>query len=576
MEFSARCIWHTLGAPKLTGNLFQVSQKGPAFSILNLDGARLHCSDDPEMGKNWAGYEFADPIVHTLQQVQTRELRAGERICFVNVLSTSKNGEAPKAERAGESSALVGSGSSRALVGVRSGDGEIVPGLVTDARIYWIGADRIALGDVSSLSLSGAPVMSASNRVSIEIDPSGEAIVVAEAPTRISVAADGPMKTIQLPAGRHQLSGLNVPSRFEFDLPKPSPATAQSEVVPTGPKKLSAAGTPAPGAKILSLAADASGVYVGRADGKLDALCGNTLWTFDAGDPVSAVWLGRLAKNDPPRIAVGTAKGKIYLLDESGGRIWDRQIPYYKVVPLVDYFISAGLAGYDNKALIVGSDNWHHYAYDSAGNQLWSYESVHGSTTGMAIDLDGDGKQEVIVGTEYNQIHALNPDGTARWHITRVGGPRINAIVPSTGKPGVVFGGAEGTVYAYGVDGKQQWSYSTGDEITCMASGGGQILAGSRSFSLTALDNAGRRLWRVDVGEPILCMTLVDLNDDLDSGGSVEIAVGTEDGHVIALNFKGDILATWSTQGPVRKLAAFAGSLAVACEDGRAVLLKME
>jgi hypothetical protein len=192
------------------------------------------------------------------------------------------------------------------------------------------------------------------------------------------------------------------------------------------------------------------------------------------------------------------------------------------------------------------------------------------------MDLDYDGKQEVIVGTEYNQIHALNPDGTARWHITRVGGPRINAIVPSTGKPGVIFGGAEGTVYAYGVDGKQQWSYSTGDEVTCMTSGGGQILAGSRSFSLTALDNAGKRLWRTDVGEPILCMALVDLDGDHDAGGSPQIAVGTEDGHVIALTSKGDVLATWSTQGPIRKLVGYADRLAVACEDGRVVLLKME
>jgi|GEM_PF-1213811 len=601
VEFSVRCLWHTLGAPKLAGSLFQVSQKGPTFSILNLDGARLRYSDDAELGKNWAGYEFADPIVHTLQQVQTRKLRAGERICFVNVLSTSKNSSAPKAQRAGESSALVGTGRDQALVGTRSGEGEIVPGLVTDAHIYWISASRIALGSTSNLSLNGTRVFSSKAPFSVEIQSTGEAVIVSEAPMQISIAADpkqlrldgravstspdNGLTVMELPAGRHSLSGLAVPSQFAFTLPQPSPAAAQAQAVATGSKKLVEAVKPEPGARILSLAADSGGVYVGRADGKLDTFYGAQRWAFNTGDPVSAIWLGKLAKNDPPRIAAGTTKGKIFLLDQAAGRIWDRQLPFYKVDPLVDYFTSADLAGDGNRALIVGSDNWHHYAYDSAGNQLWSFESVRGSTAGTAADLDGDGEQEPIISTEYNAIYALHPDGTMKWRVIKVGGPRINTVVSciiaQTGKPGVIFGGAEGTVYAYDTDGKQVWNYSTGDEVTCIeladldGDGSPEILAGSRSFSLNAIDRAGKRLWRADVGEPVLSMALADLNGD----GRAEICVGTEDGHVLAIDRQGEILASWSTTGPIRKLAAFPGSparLAVACEDGRLALLKME
>lgn len=604
-SFSARCVWHTLGVPKLTGNLFQVSQKGPAFSILNLDGAQVRYSDDSELGSNWTGYEFADPVVHSVQQTQTRTLGAGEKICFLNVLATGKDGSAPKAERAGESSALVGAGKDRALVGVRSGEGEIIPGLKTDAHVFWISASRIALGGASDLFLNGALVMRAtgpgSSGLAMELDFRGNATVFAETPAQITIAAnpetlklDGNTLpalptdarggvAISIPAGRHILSGVILP-KFTVTLPKPSPAAAGAQAVPSGAKKLVEAAKPEPGAQILSLASDASAVYAGRSDGKLAALYGSQRWAFSAGDAISAIWVGKLAKNDPPRVALGTSKGKVVLLDESGGKIWERQLPVYKVDPLVGYFTSADLAGDGNQALIVGCNNWQHYAYDAAGKQLWSFFSVRGSTAGTAIDLDGDGKQEPVVANEYNQVRAMNPNGTERWSVIKVGGPRINAVLScklSNDKPGVIFAGAEGTAYAYDPSGKQLWNYSTGDEITCMeladldGDGSPEILAGSRGFSLSAIDRAGKRIWRVDVGEPILSMALADVDGD----GKPEICVGTEDGHVVVVSVKGEVLASWATKGPVRKMAALPSSqkgLAVACDDGSLVLLRME
>jgi hypothetical protein len=580
VEFSARCLWQTLGAPKLTGNLFQVSQKGPTFSILNLDGARLRYSDDAELGANWAGYSFADPVVHTLQQVQTQRLRAGERICFVNVLSTSKDSEAPKAQRVSETSALVGEGDDQALVGVQSGDDFLLPGLRTDAQVYWISPRRIALGNLTNLYINRKVVLRSAARFSVEIDLKGNATLLMPQKGSVTIGAN----TREFDAGNHTLTGVALPE-FKVTLPKPVPAPSQTIGPPAGPRKLVEAAKPEAGARILSLAADASGVYVGRADGHLQALSADAKprWEFDAHNAVGSILVGRLAKNDPARIAVGTVKGNIFLLDESGNKLWDRQLPFFKVDPAIGYFTSAGLAGDGNRALIVGSNNWHHYAYDSAGNQLWSYNSVRGSTAGTATDLDGDGKQEPVIGTEYNQVHALNPDGTARWHVIKVGGPRISAVLScklADNKPGVVFGGAEGTAYAYDADGKQSWNYGTGDEITCMelaevGGGGSEIIIGSRSFSVSAIDTAGKRLWWIDVGEPILCMALADLDGD----GAREIGIGTEDGHVIVLSLKGEVLASWTTQGPVHKLAALPGSpdrLAAACEDGRLVLLKME
>lgn len=601
-DFSARCLWQTLGMPKLEEHLFQVSQKGATFSILNLDEARLRYSDDAEMGKNWAGYPYADPVVHTLQQVQTKKLGAGESICFINVLASTVGMEAPRAERVNAHSVLIGEADDQALVGMgvnkRPSYGEPMVGLVTDAQVYWISKKRIALGGCTGLDTFWGPKFSSRRPISIEFDTEGNAELIAPEDTTLSISnpinvrMDGRLVKartgsfsdpwlMDVAAGRHRLSGLPT---FRVELPKPSPAPAQDQGVPMGSRKLVEAQQAAPGAKILSLTANANGVFAGRADGWLQSVSGDHRWSVDVGDAVTAVWVGKLATSPltPPlkregdtRIAAGTSKGKIILLDMYGQKLWDRQLPVYKAIPLVEYFTSADLSGDGNRALIIGSDNWHHHAYDSAGNELWNYISIRGSTCGTAVDLDGDGKQEAVVGTEYNQIHAINPDGTRKWSLSRIGGPRISAILPvsfADASPGVVFGGAEGTVYAYDAEGKQKWNYGTGDEVTCMASAGSMILAGSRSFSVTAIDNAGERVWRTDLGEPVLSMALADLDGD----DASEIAIGTEDGHVVVMNLKGEVLATWNTQGPVRKLAAFGDKLAVACEDGRLMLLKME
>ncbi len=600
--YSFRCCWHALGKPELSGNLFRVAQKGPLFSIRNLDGARVRWTDDPALGSNWNAYRFAEPVVRSVQQTRTQRLRAGGRVCFLNVLSTELAGESPvEAERAGDSAVLLGPAGDRALVGVRDGDEEPAPGVHTDARLYWLSGKRIALGAATYLRIGGRPVLASKSPVSVEF-AGGRAVIVVESETRVAVPGEalkldgkpvgatpeGGLVAVMIPAGRHELAGLRIPSRFALQLPEPKPARAAGSVAPASlPRSLApVAGFAGKPGEPLSLATCDGGLYVVGADGILNALTAETKlrWRFDAGKPIRAVWAGRLSPGGPVRVAVGTADGQVHLLDDAGKPLWKQALPYYKQTPAVTYLATADLAGDGNRALIVGVESWHHYAFSADGKQLWQFEGTHVSTTGTGVDLDGDGKEEYVAGTDYYTWYALNSDGTLRWQTPRkMNGPRLNAVAAAkldgSGKPSVLFGAADGNVYSMSAEGQKQWAFNTGDEVTGLApadlDGDGQpeVIAASRSFSLCAIRGDGSRLWRRDLDEPILALVLADLDGD----GAQELCVGTEEGRVLALDRRGNLLAQWSTHGPIRKLVAMdGGKLAVACPDGKLVVLGMQ
>lgn len=580
-DYSFRAYWQTLGVPSLDGNLFRVTQKGPSFSIRNLDGARLRHFDDPVIGQNWNGYRYAEADVRTLQQIRTQKLRAGGKVFIMNVLSTEAGGESPvEAQRAGESSILLGNGDDQSLIGVRSGSDEIVPGLKTDAEVYRLSRKSIALGNATRVEFHGQSLLQSDLPVSVEFS-GGKAVVVTDSDAKVTIGG----VTTDLKPGRHELTGLRMPKEFAFEMPKPTPAYGMaSSASQSGAKPLS----PALQEKgsFSALASGDTGIYAGSTGGKLLALTpdGKTRWTFDAGSRVRAVWVGKLDKDAPPVIAVGTSGAAVYLLDQSGKQLWKHDIPFFKVPGPVVTITSGDLSGDGNHELIVGSENWHYYALDSKGNEFKSYEILHSATAGTAADLDGDGKQEIIAGSEYYSWRAFKPTGETIWDYRPIG-PRNNSAlvgdVTGSGKPTVLFGGADGNVHALDGAGKRKWLYNTGDEVTGMAlmdvNGDGvqDIIAGTLGFDVVALKGDGTPVWRRDLGEPVLTLVLADLNGD----GKKEICAGTEDGHVFVLDQSGRVIANRATSGAVTSLTVVPGSperLAVESNGGGLVVLRME
>jgi hypothetical protein len=596
-SYSIRTLWHTLGKPSFNGNMFNLTQQGQSFAIQNLDGSQLRNFRDEETGKNWQLYKFADPVINSLQQIRTTTLRSGDKLYVMNVMSADAEGKTPiAAVRVSESSLLLGSGATQALIGV----GNIkLKGLEANTSLYRISRERIALAGVTELSLNDKKVFKSDGPVSVELTTTGLTFS-AEKATKLtfygvkgSLLLDNKLVkpgkgngeyTISLPAGHHSISGIAIPKGFAIAFPKAAPVKSDVtinlgigqliEKAQFAPDKLTGTRPFAAGTEGMCAAGNNGVLYALTNDAKVR-------WKYTVGGIISAVWTGKLAKDAPERIVAGNIDGRVVVLDQTGKLLWEQQIPFYRNARAPVYFAAANLNGDGNKALVAGVNNWYTYTFDISGKLVWKFLVTHPSSTGAVADIDGDGKDEVLTGTVYYSWNAVTPDGKAKWAIR--GGPYANAIAAADltgdGKKTSFFAGGDGYLYVVEADGKRPWTYSTGDGATAIGfmdvdgDGKKEILLTSLSNNLVALKPDGKPLWRRDLGEPILAMVQTDVNGD----GKPEIVIGTIDGHVIALDNNGQPMAHWATSGSVDKLTVLAnGQIAAATSTGRVVILGMK
>ncbi|MDA0748280.1 MAG: PQQ-binding-like beta-propeller repeat protein, partial [bacterium] len=596
-EYSFRAVWQTVGDAKVKNGGLAVEQDGEHFFIQGLDGPTLKLEDDAVTGKNWVGYEHAEPVVRILQQIANVKLKVGESYRFFNLLYCTDDEQPQKLEmkQVTDGAVRIDGGPEVVFTGV--GDSEVVQeipsGPAVAAAQFHISPSRFALVGGTELSWEDV-VLRSDVPVSIECDvASGQAKVIAAKRTRLSLKMDGGyavsvngqlaqsktakgMLSFTVPAGEHDVvlvspvvQSLRKKAARKAKPKVKGPATVQPSKTRVG--LLKELWAYRDGGAILSVHAadlDGDGVAEVVAGGRGTSVCavkgGKTLWQFATGGEVRSVWAADLEKDGKTEVIAGSADTKVYVLDHKGKKRWDFEIPLYYRKPMLKTVFAGDIDGDGKLEVIAGAESWRYYAFTHKGKELWHQMTVHSSTQGCAADLDGDGKDEVLAGTEYHRWHCIDGSGEIRWSYHPRTGPRTNSVaagdLDGDGLKEAIFAGADTHIHVLKADGKLLWQFNTGDEVTQVIAadvdgdGVEEVVASSMSFNVYVVKGDGKtQLWRTDLGEVVRCIAVGDFNND----GKLEVAAGTEDGIVYLLaNKDGRVISRFKTGGPVLTLGA--------------------
>ncbi len=222
--------------------------------------------------------------------------------------------------------------------------------------------------------------------------------------------------------------------------------------------------------------------------------------------------------------------------------------------------------------VVVGSfDNKTHAINGEDGSLLWTYTMERGAGSSPAVaDIDNDGKLEVIINSFDNKTHAINgEDGSLLWTYTTkssiTSSPAV-ADLDGDGKLEVVATSFDGNVYVVnGEDGSLLWTYFIGFWVFYSSptiadlDGDGklEIVIGSLDGNVSTINGEdGSLLWTYTTGDSVVSSPAVA---DLDGDNKLEIIVGTDDNKVYAVNGEdGSLLWTYTTGDYVRSSPAVA------------------
>ena len=303
-------------------------------------------------------------------------------------------------------------------------------------------------------------------------------------------------------------------------------------------------------------------ILVGSYDKKFHAY--KTNGTEVSGFPVTTGGLIRstaavyLNPNGSRVIAFGSDDGKLYAVDKNGASLpgFPKQTP--KAIKSSPMIVDLNNDG--QKEIVVLSGDGKMYAYSFSGAALTGFpvqvqntEDNFGNIIIMpspaAVDLDGNGTKEIVIGTLDKSLKVLNSDGSVRFTRTLdsavYSSPLIAKINSSTFR--IIVTTASGTIYIYDNSGNLVTSRNLGAGFVSSPvladldkSGTPQLMAATIDgvvYKLNAVTLA--TIWELPTGQQIYSSPVIA---DIDGDNYLDMVYGGQSGFLLPLTRQGALV----------------------------------
>ena len=288
-------------------------------------------------------------------------------------------------------------------------------------------------------------------------------------------------------------------------------------------------------------------------------------WDFDAQSSITSPPLVADIDGDGKKeIVFGTKQGKLFVLDlnsqikwfyDSNEKVDEVELMFLDTEGVSSIYASPNVADIDGdgkKEIVFGTELGVVYVLNDKGKLVWKYKAG-GPIRGQVLlyDLYEDDDVKVIFGCDDNKLYVLNSKGKLVWRFD-AGSPIVSTPgIMHKEKPMIIFGANDGHVFCVNKQGDLVWKFKTKDKVFAQPAIGKLfnddrifIVIGSNDQRLYVLDEAGELFWDFKTQGAILAKAcLADLNNDK----KMEIVFGSCDNNVYALTPYGDKLWSYET-----------------------------